>query len=76
MWQRLGLFLKVQKKRGQRHAQSDRHLEDVLEAQIALAALNRSHERPVDAAFVGKSLLRVALLCPQRSDSLAQSLQE
>ena len=30
---------------------------NVLEAQIALAALNRSHERPMDAAFVGKPLL-------------------
>jgi hypothetical protein len=49
---------------------------DVLEAQIALAALNGSHKRPVDAAFVGKSLLRVALSCSQLSDSMAQSFQE
>ena len=49
---------------------------NVQEAQIALAALNGPHKCPVDAAFVGKSLLRIALLCPQRSDSLAQSLQE
>ena len=72
----LGPFLQVPKKRGQRYAQVDCNLVDVLEAQVALAALNRPHKRAVDAAFVGKSLLRVVLLRPQLSDSLTQSLQE
>jgi hypothetical protein len=32
-------------------------LDDVLKAQIALAALDGSHKRPVDAALVGEALL-------------------
>jgi len=72
----LGLILQVPKKRRQRYAQVDCNLVDVLEAQVALAALDRPHKRAMDAAFVGKSLLRMALLRPQLSDPLTQSLQE
>lgn len=68
--------LKIEKKVGQGHTQSDGHLVDILEAQIALAALNRPHKRSVNAAFVGKSLLRIALLRAQLSDSEAESPQK
>jgi len=71
-----GALLKPLKKRGQGYAQGGCHLVNVLEAQIALAALNRPHKRPVDAAFVGKGLLRIALVFSQLSDSLTQSFQE
>jgi len=42
---------------GKRYAERRRDPGDVLEAQIALAALDRSHEGPVNAAFVGEALL-------------------
>ena len=44
---------------------------DVLKAQIALPALNRSHKGPVNSTFVGKSLLGIALFCTQFPYSLS-----
>ena len=52
------------------------HRNTHLEAQVALAALNRPHKRPVDAAFIGEAFLGVALLRPQFSDPLPKSPQE
>jgi hypothetical protein len=48
--------------------------ENVLETQITLTALCCLHERPVNIAFAGKTLLRIASLRPQLSDSLAHGL--
>lgn len=68
--------LKVEKQGGQGYSKSGRHLSNVLETQIALAALDRSHEGSVDPAFVGKGFLRIAPLSPQISYVLPQSPQE
>jgi len=59
-----GSVFQAHEQDGQCHVQRRRHLGDVLEAQIALAALDRAHEGPVDAAVIGEGLLRIALLGP------------
>ena len=70
------LPFKIEKKGRERYAESRRHLRDIGEAQIALAALDGSHERPVDAAFIGKRFLRIALFRPKFPDPLAESPEE
>ena len=47
-----------------------------MKAQIALAAFDGSHERAVDAAFVGEGFLRIAAFRSKFSYPLAQSPQE
>ena len=76
MSQELSLAFKIAKEGRKRHAKRGRHLCDVLEAQIAFAALDGAHEGPVDAALVGERLLGIALLRPEFSDPLPQCLQE
>jgi hypothetical protein len=72
----LSFAFKVAKQRRERHAKCRRHLCNVLETQITFAALDGSHERPVNAAFIGKRLLGKALLRPEFPDPSPESLQE
>ena len=62
--QGLSPTLKLPEQSRQRHAECRRHFGDVLEAEVTLATLDRSHECPVDSALVGEGLLGEALLRP------------
>lgn len=73
---RPGPFLQPRQQPCQRHAKAPGDLHQIREAQIGLPALNRSHERPMHAAMIGKALLRVALLHPKLPYSPAQRLED
>jgi hypothetical protein len=72
----LSFSFKPEKERGKWYTKCCRHSSNVVEAQIALAALDRSHKGPVDATLVSETFLRITLFGPQFSDSLPQSPQE
>lgn len=55
--QNLSFPLKIAKEGGQRHSERRRHLGDVLETEVALAALDGSHERPVHPTLVSELFL-------------------
>jgi hypothetical protein len=70
--QDLRFSFKTREKRGQRYAEGRSNFGDVLEAEVALAALDRSHERPVNPAFVGKAFLRIPRFGSQLPNALPQ----
>jgi len=72
----MSFVFEVEKKGGERHVERRCDLDDVLEAQITLAALDGAHESAMDAAFVGKAFLRIAAFGPQLPDAPPQSPQE
>lgn len=79
MWRRrsralelLGGTLQIGEKRGEGHAERLSHLDDVLKTHIALTALDRAHEGPVNAAFVSKGFLGISLRQTQLSNTLPQ----
>jgi hypothetical protein len=72
----LSFDLKVAKQSGQGYAEGGRHFRDVLKAEIALAALDCSHEGSMNSAFVGKGFLGIAALGAQFSYPLPQGSEQ
>lgn len=71
-----GPVFKPHEQRREGHAERRRHLGDVLEAKVALPALDRAHEGPVDPTVIGEGFLRIALLAPKFANALPQSLEQ
>ena len=62
-------------KRSQRYSECGSNFEQVRKAQIAFAPLDRTHESPVNAAFICESFLRKALREPKIANTSPQDLQ-